>query len=110
MQGSHYKKQREVDMSLKKGIVIGIIVTVLICLLGAPQMVWAQMEAKPSGTEIMYDIIVVRPLGMVGLTLGTALFIVAFPFLLVTGSAEDGADALVNEPFNFTFVRGMGQY
>jgi hypothetical protein len=104
-------------MSLKKGIVIGIVAIVLYGIVGLPSVVWAQetytpqqMDNKPTGTEIMFDLVLMRPLGMVGLTLGTTLFVASLPFLLVTKSAENAADALVDEPFKFTFVRGMGQY
>jgi len=103
-------------MSLKKGIVIGIVAIVLYGIVGLPSVVWAQetygpqLTNKPTGTEILFDLVLIRPLGMVGLALGTTVFVAALPFLLVTGSAENAADALVDEPFKFTFVRGMGQY
>jgi len=102
-------------MFLKKGIVTGIVVIVLTGIVALPSVVWAQetyaqQMDKPTGTEIMFDLVIVRPLGMVGLALGTTLFVASLPFLLVTGSAENAADALVDEPFKFTFVRGMGEY
>jgi hypothetical protein len=102
-------------MSLKKGIVIGIVAIVLYGIVGLPSVVWAQetytqQVDKPTGTEIIFDLVLIRPLGMVGLALGTSVFVVALPFFLITGSAENAADALVDEPFTFTFVRGMGQY
>jgi hypothetical protein len=96
---------------------IGIIAIVLYGIVGLPPIVWAQdkynpqqMETKPTGTEIMFDLIVMRPLGMAGLALGTTLFAATLPFLIVTQSVENAADTLVDEPFKFTFVRGMGQY
>jgi hypothetical protein len=104
-------------MSLKKRIIIGIVAIVLYGIVGLPLMARAQetytpqlMDNQPSGTEIILDIAVMRPLGMVGLVLGTTVFVAALPLLLVTGSAENAAAALVDEPFKFTFVRGMGQY
>jgi hypothetical protein len=116
-QSSRDKEEREVSMSLRKGIIIGIVAMVLYGIVGLPPVVWAQetytpqqMETKPTGTEIMFDLLVMRPVGMVGLAMGTTLFVAALPFLLVTGSAENAADTLVDEPFTFTFVRGMGQY
>jgi hypothetical protein len=103
-------------MSLKKGIVIGIVAIVLYGIVGLPLVAGAQetltpqLITKPTGTEIMFDLVIMRPLGMVGLALGTTLFVASLPFLLVTRSAENAADALVDEPFEFTFVRGMGEY
>lgn len=103
-------------MSWKRGIVIGIVAIVLYGIVGLPSVVWAQetytsqQVEKPTGTEILFDLVVIRPLGMVGLAIGTTFFIVSLPMLLITRSVENAADALVDEPFKFTFVRGMGQY
>jgi hypothetical protein len=105
-------------MSLKKGIVIGIVAIVLYGIVGLPLVAEAQntygpqlqLMNKPEGTEIVFDFIIARPLGFVGLAMGSTIFIVSFPLAVITGSTGDTADALVSEPFNFTFVRGMGQY
>lgn len=109
------KQQREVDMFLKKGIVIGIVAIVLFGIVGSPPVVWAQATYtqqmdKPSGTEITFDFFIARPLGLVSLAMGTTFFIVSFPLAVITGSTKDTASTLVGEPFNFTFVRGLGEY
>lgn len=104
-------------MSLRKGIVIGIIAIVLYGIVGLPLVVWAQetynsqqMDNKPSGTEVVLDFVIGRPVGLVSLAMGTTIFIVSFPFAIITGSTKNAASTLVGEPFNFTFVRGLGQY
>jgi len=97
-------------MFLRKGIVIGIVAIVLAGILGAPPVVWAQETDKPTGTEITFDFIIARPLGLVGLAMGTTIFIATFPLAAITGSTKNTASALVGEPFDFTFVRGLGEY
>ena len=102
-------------MFLRKGIVIGIAAIVLAGIVGLPPVVWAQetygqQVDKPTGTEIVFDFIIARPLGFVGLAMGTTFFIASFPLAVITGSAKNTASALVGEPFNFTFVRGLGEY
>lgn len=97
-------------MSLRKGIIVGVVVAVLASLLGAPSVVWAQEVDKPTGTEITFDFVIARPLGIVSFALGTTIFVATFPLAVATGSAKNTADALVSEPFNFTFVRGLGEY
>jgi ABC-type spermidine/putrescine transport system permease subunit II len=104
------KQQREVHMSLRKGIIVGVVVTVLASFLGTPPVVWAEEMGKPTGTEITFDLIIARPVGMVSCALGTTIFIATFPFAIATGSAKNTAHALVAEPYNFTFVRGLGEY
>jgi hypothetical protein len=63
----------------------------------------------PSSTAIMVDV-PVRILG-VGLTVvSSAMFVVASPFALISGSLEDTWNALVIEPLEFTFTRPMGKF
>jgi hypothetical protein len=105
------KEQREVAMALKKWITRGIVITMLLGFFGAPPMVWAQDDfGEPTGTEITFDLIIARPLGFVGVALGTSIFVVTLPFAVATGSADNTARALVAEPYNFTFVRDLGEY
>ena len=63
----------------------------------------------PSSTAIMVDV-PVRILG-VGLTVvSSAIFVVASPFALISGSLENTWNALVIEPMEFTFTRPMGKF
>jgi len=63
----------------------------------------------PSSTAIMVDV-PVRILG-VGLTvISSAIFVVASPFALISGSLEETWNALVIEPLEFTFKRPMGKF
>jgi hypothetical protein len=46
-----------------------------------------------------------------GISLVTsAVFVVALPFALTSGSTGDAWDALVVEPFEFTFTRPLGRF
>lgn len=97
-------------MALKKWIVAMVVLTVLASFLGVPSMVWAEEEADPTGPEIIVDLAVARPLGFAGFVLGTSVFIASFPFAVAVGRVDDTADALVAEPYKFTFVRDLGKY
>jgi hypothetical protein len=103
-------------MFLKKGVVIGTVVIVLFAIVGLPPVVWAQetytpqLDTRPTGTEIIFDLTIARPLGFASFLVGTTIFIVAFPFAVAVGSVSDVANALVAEPYNFTFVRDLGTY
>jgi small basic protein len=102
--------QREVPMVLRKGFIVGVVITVLIVFLGTPHLVGAEEANEPTGTEITFDLIIARPLGFVGVALGTSIFVASLPFAVATGSTKDTANALVAEPYNFTFVRDLGEY
>lgn len=70
---------------------------------------FAAMEARePSGEAIVFDVVLARPLGLVTLAAGTAIFIAGLPFTLPTGSVGVSAEKLIADPFRFTFIRPVG--
>ncbi len=97
-------------MSLRKGFILGVVVALLVGFLGVPPVVRAEIEDEPTGTEITFDLVLVRPIGVVVFAAGTTIFIVSSPFALITGSLKNTADKLVAEPYRFTFVRPLGEY
>ena len=60
--------------------------------------------------EAIFDVIAIRPLGFVTLSIGTAFFIVAAPFAIISGSTDKTAKTLVGDPFNYTFTRPVGDF
>jgi hypothetical protein len=68
----------------------------------------------PSSGEMMFDVVPIRPLGIVSLAFGTTLFIVALPFSVLTANPEQvirqNAKRLVIYPFRFTFQRPIGEF
>jgi hypothetical protein len=73
----------------------------------------AQQDNTRTGdraTDMAVDLVVVRPLGLVGAVIGTAGFIVALPFTLPTGTAGETARAWIGEPLEYTFNRPLGEF
>ncbi len=66
-------------------------------------------EAGPSGGEMMFDALLVRPIMVVGTVASTAVFLVSLPFSLLGGNVDEAAKKLVTEPFRHTFVRPLGE-
>jgi len=65
-----------------------------------------------SNTEgnIIGDALFVRPLGLVSIVAGTAIFVVSLPFALITKDVPKTAKQLVVDPFNYTFDRPIGDF
>ena len=66
-------------------------------------------EERPGAFAMVIDV-PIRILGLGLAVVGTAFFIVALPFALSSGSTGDAWDALVAEPFQFTFTRPLGKF
>ena len=83
-----------------------VIAAMLSCVAAMP--VQAEITAEPTGEEMVADVLVARPLGLVGTVFGTAAFIVSLPFSLLGGNVDKAAENLVVGPARETFVRCLG--
>ena len=81
-------------------------------LSAGPVMAYDREQApreRASG-EAFADAVVGRPLGVLGMVLGTAAFVVSLPFTLASGSSDEAAEKLVRAPTRFTFKRPLGRF
>ena len=62
------------------------------------------------GMEVAADVLIVRPVSLAATVIGAALFIVALPFSLPSGSVEKTGQLLVADPFKYTFARPVGDF
>ena len=95
-------------MNRSKSLKIITIACLLFALLSA-NVSAAIPEERPGAFAMVIDV----PIRVVGLGLaliGSAFFVVALPFALTSGSTGDAWDALVIEPFEFTFTRPLGKF
>jgi hypothetical protein len=84
-----------------------IVVTLLVAIV----LIAASGPAFGGDTEnIPADVLIVRPITLVGTVLGTALFIVSLPFSIPSGSVTMTARKLIAEPFKYTFTRPLGDF
>ena len=65
-------------------------------------------NSKPSAGEILIDMLVMRPVMLVGTVVGAAAFVVSLPFSALGGNVGDSAKTLVMEPVQYTFQRPLG--
>ena len=63
---------------------------------------------QPSAGSMVADLIVVRPASLAGAAVTTAVFVVSLPFSLLGGNVHEAAEKLVVRPFEYTFMRPLG--
>ena len=67
------------------------------------------IDDSPSAGAMAFDLVIVRPVGLVATVLGTGLFVLSLPLSLIQGEPpSDPAKKLVVEPAKFTFTRPLG--
>jgi hypothetical protein len=64
---------------------------------------------KPDAGNIIGDMVILRPIGVCTLVIGTAFFIVTLPIAAISQSTKQTAEVLVVDPFKFTFTRPLGE-
>lgn len=73
-------------------------------------------SAAPAYAEItqsdlvVLDVALIRPVGIVSVVVGTALFILSLPVSIPSGSVGAAANSLVKDSFEYTFIRPVGDF
>ena len=73
-------------------------------------------SAAPACAEItqsdvvVIDVALIRPVGIVSVVVGTALFILSLPVSIPSGSVGTAANSLVKDSFEYTFIRPVGDF
>lgn len=67
-------------------------------------------SSKPSAAAIAADLIVLRPVGLIGTILGTCGFILSLPVTIPTKKVDSIGQDLVIAPFHYTFERPLGKF
>ncbi len=95
----------------KRSLVIAIIAALLIVPFASTGLAEEYFERDdPSGGEMIYDVIFVRPIGIAATVIGSVFYVVSLPFSLLGGNAGEAGEALVKEPAAYTFKRPLGEF
>lgn len=62
----------------------------------------------PPAYAMIGDLLIARPLLLVGTIIGAGVFLVSLPFTALGGNVSEAGQALVVEPAQATFVRCLG--
>ena len=95
--------------NFKKSIILILIVSLVLCLF-TPAFASSTVDNNnPSAEEMLFDVFLVRPLGLMTTIVGTGFFAVSLPFSIMGGNTGDVFGELVAGPAAFTFSRPVGE-
>ncbi len=96
---------------LKRYIVVITIIGLFAATVGTDAFAQSPaQEGEVKAGMMVVDAVLVRPLGLVSLVAGTAIFIVSLPFSALGRNVKASAKKMVVEPAKFTFVRPLGSF
>jgi hypothetical protein len=59
--------------------------------------------------DILLDTVALRPFGFISFLFGCALYAISFPVAVMTDNSDTSYKLLVEEPYEYTFVRPLGE-
>ena len=96
---------------LKKALILITVASLLIVPFGSTALAQEYFEAEePSGGAMMYDLCVVRPVGLVATALGSVVFVLSSPFSALGDNIDVAGQKLVKNPAAYTFKRPLGEF
>jgi uncharacterized membrane protein len=95
----------------KLWVVFGVIAALIAVPFATSALAQEYFETKePSGGAMMYDLIVLRPVGAVATVIGSAVWLISLPFSAAGDNTDAATTKLVKEPAKFTFKRPLGEF
>ena len=95
----------------KSWVVFGVIVGLIGVPFATSAVAQEYFEAKEPGSgEMLFDVVVLRPIGAVATVVGSAFWLVSLPFSSLGDNVDTATEKLVKDPAAFTFRRPLGEF
>ena len=97
--------------NVKSWVVIGVIAALIAGPFATSALAQEYFETKePGGGAMMYDMVVVRPIGIVATAVGSVFWLISLPFSASGDNVDTATEKLVKEPAKYTFDRPLGEF
>ncbi|MEA3436181.1 MAG: multidrug transporter [Thermodesulfobacteriota bacterium] len=67
-------------------------------------------KKDPSAGAMVADFVLVRPVAIIALVVGSAFFVVTLPFSAIGGNVKAAAKSMVVKPAKYSFIRPLGEF
>ena len=95
----------------KSWVVFAVIVALIAMPFATSALAQEYFETKePSGDAMLYDTIVLRPVGFVATVVGSVFWLISLPFSAAGDNVDTATEKLVKEPAAYTFKRPLGEF
>lgn len=92
-------------------MVFGVIAVLICGPFASAALADEYFEAEePGGGAMVYDFLIVRPIGLAATVIGSAFWLVSMPFSASGDNFDTATQKLVKEPAAYTFKRPLGEF
>ncbi len=96
---------------VKKSLVLAVVASLLLIPFGSAALAQIYTETQPpTGGAMIFDLCVVRPVGIVATAVGAVFYVVSSPFAALGDNIDVAGQKLVKEPAAYTFKRPLGEF
>ena len=96
---------------VKKTLVLMLVASLLIVPFSTAAIAQEYFETEdPGGGEMIFDLCVVRPIGIIASAVGAVAFVISWPFSALGDNSDVASQKLVKEPVAYTFKRPLGEF
>ncbi len=96
---------------LRKTLTLVLVATFLTISFGSPALAQQYFEAEdPGGGAMIFDLCLVRPVGIMAMAVGAATFVLTLPFSALGDNVDVASQKLLKEPAAYTFKRPIGEF
>jgi hypothetical protein len=104
-------KEAVMRKNVKSWVVFGVIAALIAVPFTTSALAQEYFEAKePSGEAMLYDMVIMRPAGLVATIVGSAFWLISLPFSAAGDNVDTATKKLVKEPAAYTFKRPLGEF
>ncbi len=97
--------------TVKSWVVLGVIAALIAVSFATSALAQEYFQTKePGGGAMMYDMVVVRPIGLVATAVGSVFWLISLPFSASGDNVDTATEKLVKEPAAYTFDRPLGEF
>jgi uncharacterized membrane protein len=97
--------------TVKSWVVLGVIAALIAVPFATSALAQEYFQTKePGGGAMMYDMVVVRPIGLVATAVGSVFWLISLPFSASGDNVDTATEKLVKEPAAYTFDRPLGEF
>ena len=95
----------------KKNLILILVAAFMFIPFGSGAMAQEYFETEdPGGGEMLFDLVVVRPIGLVATALGSVTWLISLPFSALGDNIGMAGQKLVKDPASYTFKRPLGEF
>lgn len=92
-------------------IIIVMIAILVLIPFGSVTLAEEYFESEePEGGEMIYDAVIIRPIGIIATAVGSVFFVLSLPFSAAGDNVDAASEELVKRPARYTFKRPLGEF